>query len=186
VTHTALDDALAAQAALYALDALPPDEAAAYRAHLDAGCTVCRAEVDALRGVADDLGLDAEPVAPPPGVRERLLALVAAAPAPLPPYHFLGADEGRWVRVAPGILRKNLAPQPDGRSRSYLIRMEPGSVGGVHTHAEVEHCLVIEGDLSTVGRTLGPGDYHRAAPGSEHAGNTTAGGCLLLIVEASA
>jgi anti-sigma factor ChrR (cupin superfamily) len=100
--------------------------------------------------------------------------------------HFLSAGEGRWSRVAPGILRKDLAPEPDGPSRSYLIRMEPGAVGGVHTHAAVEHCLVIEGDFSTAGRTLGPGDYHRAARGSEHAGNTTAGGCLLLIVEASA
>jgi quercetin dioxygenase-like cupin family protein len=184
--HAMLDDALAADAALYALDALDPDETAAYRAHLDAGCAVCRAEVDALHAVASDLGLHAPPVAPPVALRERLLARAAAPPPELPAYHFLTAEEGRWIRIAPGIFRKDLASEPDGRSRSYLIRMEPGAVGGVHTHATVEHCLVVEGDFQTAGRALRAGDYHRAARGSTHAGNSTVGGCLVLIVEAEA
>jgi anti-sigma factor ChrR (cupin superfamily) len=184
--HTVLDDGLAAEAALYALDALAPDAAAAYRGHLDAGCTVCRAAVAALRGVTDALLLEAVPVAPPPGVRERILGRATAAPPALGTYYFLAADEGKWIRIAPGISRKDLAPEPDGRSRSYLIRMEPGAVGGVHTHAAVEHCLVIEGDFTTAGRVLHAGDYHRAAQGSAHAGNSTSNGCLLLIVEAAA
>lgn len=184
--HAELDDALATEAALFALDALEPDEAAAYRAHLAAGCVVCAGEVEALRAVADDLALDAEPAVPSAAVRERLLTRVAAPPAEIPAYHFLTADEGRWLRVAPGIFRKDLAPEPAGRSPSYLIRMEPGAVGGVHTHAAVEHCLVVEGDFQTGGRALHAGDYHRAARGSTHAGNSSAGGCLLLIVEADA
>jgi len=184
--HAVLDEALAAEAALFALDALEPAEAAAYRAHLDAGCVVCAAEVESLRGVGSALALDAEPAVPPAAVRERLLAGVAAPPAELPPYHFLTADEGRWIRLAPGIFRKDLAPEPGGRSRSYLIRMEPGAVGSVHRHAAVEHCLVVEGDFQTGGRTLHAGDYHRAARGSTHAGNRTVGGCLVLIVEAEA
>jgi anti-sigma factor ChrR (cupin superfamily) len=186
VTHTRLDERLTEQAALYALGALAAEEAAAYRAHLETGCVVCRAEVDAVRDVACALGLTAEPAAPPAAVRERLLARAAAPPAALPAYHFVAADQGNWIRVAPGILRKDLAPEPGSPSRSYLIRMEPGTVGGVHTHAAVEHCLVIEGDFRTAGRLLHAGDYHRAARGSAHAGNTTAGGCLLLIVEADA
>jgi anti-sigma factor ChrR (cupin superfamily) len=186
MTHAVLDEALAAQAALFALGALEPGEAAAYRAHLEAGCAVCAAEVETLRDVAGALALDAEPAAPPAGVRERLLARAAAPPAEIPRYHFLTADEGRWIRVAPGIFRKDLAPEPTGRSRSYLIRMEPGAVGGVHTHAAVEHCLVVEGDFQTGGRMLHAGDYHRAARGSTHAGNSTVGGCLVLIVEAEA
>ena len=184
--HAMLDDALAAEVALFALDALAPDHAVAYRAHLDTGCAVCAAEVAALRDVAAALALDAEPAMPSAGLRERLLARVAAPPSEIPAYHFLTADEGRWIRVAPGIFRKDLAPEPAGRSRSYLIRMEPGAVGGVHAHAAVEHCLVVEGDFRTAGRTLHAGDYHRAARGSTHAGNTSAGGCLLLIVEADA
>jgi hypothetical protein len=35
-------------------------------------------------------------------------------------------------------------------------------------------------------RALRAGDYHRAAAGSTHAGNSTVGGCLVLIVEAEA
>ena len=184
--HDALDDALATEAALFALDALDPEKAAAYRAHLDAGCVVCAAEVESLRRVGSALALDAEPATPPAAVRQRLLARVAAPPAEIPPYHFVTADEGRWIRVAPGILRKDLAPEPGGRSRSYLIRMEAGAVGGVHTHVDVEHCLVVAGDFLTGGRTLHAGDYHRAAPGSTHTGNSTVGGCLLLIIEADA
>lgn len=184
--HERLDDVLTAQAAMYALGALEADESAAYRAHLDAGCLVCAEEVATLRAVAGMLALAAAPAAPPAGVRERLLARVAAPAATLPPYHFLRADEGRWIRIAPGIFRKDLAPEPDGRSRSYLIRMEPGAVGGMHTHAAVEHCLVVEGDIHTGGTTLHAGDYHRAARGSTHARNSTVGGCLVLIVEADA
>ena len=68
--HAAPDDALAAQAALYALDALGADEAAAYRAHLDAGCAVCADEVQSLRDVAAALALDAGPAAPVDGPQE--------------------------------------------------------------------------------------------------------------------
>ena len=49
--HAVLDEALAAEAALFVLDTLDPGEAAAYRAHLDAGCVVCAAEVESLRRV---------------------------------------------------------------------------------------------------------------------------------------
>ena len=64
--------------------------------------------------------------------------------------------------------------------------MEPGAVGTMHTHAAVEHCLVVEGDFQTGGRMLRACDFHRAARGSTHAGNSTVGGCLVLIVEAEA
>lgn len=184
--HTCLDDELAAQAALYALGALDADQAAAYRVHLDAGCAPCAAEVLRARDVADAIGLAAPPAPPPPGLRARLLGRVAAPAPALPALHFLAADEGRWARLSPGIFRKDLAPEPDGRSRSYLIRMEPGAVGGPHQHAAVEHCLVVEGDFQAAGRSLRAGDYHRAARATTHAGNHTVGGCLLLIVEAEA
>jgi len=184
--HDVLDESLAAEAALFALDALEPEKAAAYRAHLDAGCVVCAAEVESLRQVGSALALDAEPATPPAAVRRRLLARIAAPPAEIPPYHFVTADEGRWIRIASGIFRKDLALEPGRRSRSYLIRMEPGAVGSVHMHAAVEHCLVVEGDFETGGRMLRAGDYHRAARGSTHAGNRSVGGCLVLIVEADA
>ena len=61
-------------ASLYALGALDGQEQAAFEAHLAEGCGACRAEVAGLAGVAALLGLAVEPVAPPPALRQRLLA----------------------------------------------------------------------------------------------------------------
>ena len=62
-------------AGAYALDALPADERAAFEAHLDR-CADCRAEVRELQATAARLG-STQAVAPPPQLRERVLAEVA-------------------------------------------------------------------------------------------------------------
>ncbi len=56
----------------YALDALEPGERQAYEDHL-AGCERCRAAVAELSAAAASLAYAAEPVAPPPALRERIL-----------------------------------------------------------------------------------------------------------------
>ena len=58
--------------AAYALDALDPDERQAFEEHL-AGCERCREEVAELSAAAAALAHGAEPVAPPPLLRERIL-----------------------------------------------------------------------------------------------------------------
>jgi anti-sigma-K factor RskA len=58
--------------AAYALDALEPAEREAYEEHL-AGCERCRAEVAELSFAAASLAYAAEPVAPPPLLRSRIL-----------------------------------------------------------------------------------------------------------------
>jgi len=65
----------------YLLHALDPAEAAAFEAHLER-CATCREEVAALRpSVASLAALDeSRPVPPPPGLRERLLAIAATTP----------------------------------------------------------------------------------------------------------
>lgn len=174
MTHLDLDDALREQAALFALGALDDAAAADYRRHL-VDCDACRAEVAWLAGSTASLGLLAAPVAPSPAVRARVLAEAGG-------YVFLPANAGGWRTVAPGIERRDLAA--GASSRSYLIRMAPGAVGGRHAHAWAEHCLVLEGDFHVAGTALGVGDFHLAAAGSVHDGNRTQGGCLLLLVEA--
>lgn len=62
-----------ASAAPYALDALAPEERAAFETHL-ADCASCRAEVQAFREVAGLLAQAAPPAAPAPGLRGRVLA----------------------------------------------------------------------------------------------------------------
>jgi len=84
-----------------ALRALTPDEASFVAAHL-AGCTSCRRQYVELAAVADLLLRVPEPVAPPAGLRERILALAAqtaqerqsADPRPAEGTPGAGADPG--------------------------------------------------------------------------------------------
>jgi anti-sigma-K factor RskA len=61
------------QTAPYALGALDDDERASFEQHL-ATCPQCAAEVRELQEVAGLLATAAKPVAPPPALRERILA----------------------------------------------------------------------------------------------------------------
>lgn len=63
-------------AAAYALDAVEPDEARRFEAHL-ATCERCAAEVREFRTTAAELAA-ASAVAPPPGLREQVLREAAA------------------------------------------------------------------------------------------------------------
>ena len=69
-------------AGAYVLDAIEPDERAAFETHLSA-CDSCRQEVAALRRAAASLGASLA-TAPPPELRTRVLALAEHTPQ-LPP-----------------------------------------------------------------------------------------------------
>jgi anti-sigma-K factor RskA len=75
------------QTAPYALGALDDDERASFEQHL-ATCEQCAAEVRELQEVAGLLATAAKPVAPPPALRDRILAdaravrPISAAPRP--------------------------------------------------------------------------------------------------------
>ena len=89
--HTWLD-----HAAPYALGALDDAERAGFEQHLST-CDICKAELRELRAVAELLATSVPQVAPPPGLRDRILAdargvrpissaapTSASAPAPAP------------------------------------------------------------------------------------------------------
>jgi hypothetical protein len=63
--------------AAYVLGALEPDEAEAYRRHLDR-CDTCRAEVAGMERVADALLVAVPQYRPPVGLRRRVLRAVRA------------------------------------------------------------------------------------------------------------
>lgn len=65
-------------AGAYALDALSDEERRFFTRHLDE-CAACRQEVDELHATAALLGGETEQT-PPPGMRNRVLAQVAATP----------------------------------------------------------------------------------------------------------
>jgi quercetin dioxygenase-like cupin family protein len=195
-------------AALHALGILPAKEARSFEAHVASGCKACAADAAAFVETLSELGRASE-VAPPPGLRSRLLAAAAGAARSGPGrgapgrddkqvwrrwkgdagararggLHIIRAAEGDWERTAvPGVSVKPLSVDPDRRYVTMLVRMEPGSSYPIHRHAGAEECLVLQGDLEVGGETLHAGDYQHADEGSRHAVQSTEKGCLLLIV----
>jgi anti-sigma factor RsiW len=67
------DEELHELAALFALDALDPEDDRAFERHLH-GCVRCRREVESLREAAGALAYAADPAKPPAGLYERMLA----------------------------------------------------------------------------------------------------------------
>jgi anti-sigma factor RsiW len=84
--------------AAYALGALEPAEAEAFRAHLET-CAVCRDELAAFQQVVDTLPVSAPAHRAPAGLRRRVLAEVGAGPTPAPPSRWRSIGAG-WVRPA--------------------------------------------------------------------------------------
>jgi len=81
--HEHATDAVRETAALYALGALPPEESRSFERHLEEGCAVCADEaIASLRATSALAELAADPVAPPPTLRDRLLARLAEEKAP--------------------------------------------------------------------------------------------------------
>ena len=81
----------------YVLGALEPEEHEAFAEHLRT-CDQCRREVEELRVAAEALPLTAEPVDPPPELRDRIMQVVhAEARAP--------DDAGRHERRGRGAAR---------------------------------------------------------------------------------
>jgi anti-sigma-K factor RskA len=63
--------------ASYVLHALPDDEYERFVSHME-GCEECRSEVAELKMAADTLPLAADQVAPPPELKDRIMAVVQA------------------------------------------------------------------------------------------------------------
>jgi len=84
----------------YALDALSPEEAAAFRKHLEA-CPACCQEVRELRSAAARMGAS-EAVAPPPYLKARVLE--AANRTPQQPPRVTPIRAGRPSRWSPKLV----------------------------------------------------------------------------------
>jgi len=174
--------------ALYALGALPADEAAAFESRLLAG------DVDA--GELEDhlltmTALCEEIASAMPTPRRALKDAVMAAITPpteeppqteeTPKQIFVLAEEGEWQQAAPGISLKLLHADPEGARTTVLVRIDPGAAYPPHRHRGVEECLVLEGDLHVDGRVLGAGDFTASFYDKVHIDTHSEGGCLLLI-----
>jgi len=115
--------------------------------------------------------------------RERMRARILQRATASPPSGMLTlrTNEGIWQTVAPGFSIKILHVERSTNTRSYLVRMEPGSSAPVHSHSQEEHCLVLEGEVTIGDHSMRTGDWHVALPGTTHADFKTKTGCMLFI-----
>ncbi len=117
----------------YVLSALPDEEHERFEAHL-ATCEQCRRDVADLQVAADTLPLAAVQVAPPPELRDRIMAVVRSEA------ELLGAAEARADEPAPAERRE--------RRRWWALRPLPavGLATAVLAVAVVAGVLINGGD----------------------------------------
>ena len=191
--HLDPNDDLREFASLYALGAMSPEDNAAYEAHLNAGCQVCRAEVASLREVTGAIGLTADPVLPPAALRKTLMNAISKtlqSPSGREPGIMYDKDgvliarsqEMNWQPgQLPGIFSKVLFNDTRRGYTTALVRMTAGIHYPRHKHAGVEELYLLEGDLSVEELSMRPGDYCRGEAGSIHGEIFTNGGCLFMV-----
>jgi quercetin dioxygenase-like cupin family protein len=177
-------------AALRSLGLLEGAQALEFDEHLAEGCSVCQLELDALGEVAGALGVSTGFQAPPPELRERLLARVRSGPQVWKNWSTSEAadllvvrqGDGEWQRVVDGVYSKPLYVDVERDRVTMLIRMDPGASYIPHRHGGPEQCFVLQGDIREGNDVFHAGDFQCAAVGSVHGVQSTQGGCLLLIV----
>ena len=183
-------------AAADALGALPKDEAAQLAASLAKypGAKVDLAafhEVAALVAAAKCF----PPVAPPPGLRTKVMeqaARTAAGPStkqtptagtPAPGFHFVLDQDPGWIpHSLPGIQVKPLAISADMFYEVTMLEFARGARFPAHHHASSEEVFVFSGTLQTEGRSLGPGDFLHSEPGTWHQELVSPDGCRALLI----
>jgi anti-sigma factor ChrR (cupin superfamily) len=183
-------------AAFYAAGVLPPDEAAAIESRLDVGDRLLADEIASYGSVLTALAEEAEPVAPSPTTRQRLLEQIAGT-RPGGEQQASGNDRAEetpagivirrselrnWVETGiPGIQECLLHQDLLQKVQTRLIRLAPGTTIPAHPHPGVEECFLLEGDIHTYGRHLHAGDYMVAPPGTFHPPCRTTNGCVMLV-----
>lgn len=120
------------------------------------------------------------PVEPGAQARERMaFGLMARVRAARAGFHTVHARDGEWVGLFPGVELKLL--REDAQSRSFLVRMAPGSELPGHAHPADEECLVLEGEVTLSGVLCRAGDYQLAPAGRDHDVVRSEPGCLLFV-----
>jgi anti-sigma factor ChrR (cupin superfamily) len=185
------DDDTLAQAALYALGTLDPQETTAF-------VQSALPDVQAFDRVVQALGYAARPASPPPHLRGRLFerlhqpapaapAEPVTAPTPPVPRHdlpfFLRAHEGYW-EPGPfsGTTMRTLFIDQARQYATVLLRIAPGAQVETHFHVDAEELYVLEGSCSFDNQTFGVGDYVRMPAGTTHSTVTSESGCLFLAI----
>ncbi|MFN0147756.1 MAG: cupin domain-containing protein [Dehalococcoidia bacterium] len=128
-----------------------------------------------------------EPVAPPGGLRERILARISEEPR-APTFevgndYFARAAEMEWTELAPGIEVKVLFRDAATRARTTLVRMGPNLAFPPHEHDVIEDLYLVSGEAWVGEVRMDAGDYCRAPAGTEHRDvRSGAAGALSMVI----
>lgn len=127
------------------------------------------------------IAASAEPLAPPPGVRERVLAAARGTP-----HYTLRALEAWTPSGLPGISAKVLAVDQSRGLVTMLLRGEAGARYPSHRHTTPEECYVVRGRIRIGGLELAAGDFHHAEFDTDHDEITVLESAEVLLVGAIA
>jgi quercetin dioxygenase-like cupin family protein len=176
-----IPDDIQALALADAIGALDADERRDLGVRLSALPPSVRAEVADLYDASVEMAASAGGQEPSPGVRDALLARIAA-----PSNHTITSADGEWVQTAvPGLRMKILAIDRARDRVTLLLKGEPGTRYPAHRHSGPEECYVISGSLNVEGRLLRAGDFHHAEGDSDHGELWTDDGVQVLLVGAA-
>jgi|CXWL01.1.fsa_nt_gi hypothetical protein len=135
------------------------------------------AEIDHHEAMLAPLAGVAGEIAPPLGLKDRVIAAIIAAEQGSGDGKQMNTFEaGDWRALFPGVTIKRLWPKGPK-----LMRCEPGSVIPAHEHDEHEHLFVVSGDFLLEGQRFRVGDHLSSPAGSRHEEGTTRTGCILLL-----
>ena len=175
-----IPDDLEALALADAVGALDADERSAFQARVAQLPPDQQSQVASLYEVTLALASSVDQVAPPPRVREAVIAATRA-----PGRYTVFAGDHPWTDTPlPGIQIQVLSVDKPRGVATMLIRASAGAVYPAHRHSGPEECYVIRGTVVIDGRVLHAGDFHHADAGSHHGDITTIDGAEVLIVGA--
>lgn len=109
-------------------------------------------------------------------IEARIAALVAARPRLT-----ITKDSAVWLSIGPKVLKRQLYVDANAGWESYFLKLEPGAEIPPHSHASVEECLVLSGEIAVDGDIAREGDLHIAFTGHDHGMLTSRDGALLYI-----
>ena len=168
--------------ALYALQALPPDERALAGAWL-AACVDCRQELEALRSLVGAFAAwPTDMLRPADSLWDRLAERIEAetgraTPPPVEP----APPRPEWKEAGPGISYMRLATDHERNRITMLVRLAPGADYPPHRHADLEELYLLGGELRVDERTLSPGDYLSSEPGTVDHRVWSESGCMCVL-----
>jgi anti-sigma factor ChrR (cupin superfamily) len=173
------------RAPVYALGLLDDDDSIVFEHHM-VSCPECAEVVRQSAEIAVSLARALPTVAPPSTLRDNVLNGASSPRSremPRGVAALVRATQLNWQATSfAGVLIARLYEDPIGGDIASLVRMAPGSCYPAHSHASLEHCYVLEGDLAFEDHTLTAGDYSAGSPGGHHSASMTTGGCLLFVI----